>query len=406
MEIYLNDEEPFDMIPEIRAQVNALFSEERYAAFVNELNTTYKYPTDFRAAETPIYLTKELTHKLVDACDEIVAQLMTTEFAEHSASAIPNGLAVPNESAHPEFLQIDFGLCRDAEGEIVPRLIELQGFPSLYGYQAFLNDTTRRHFYVPENFGASFNGFVRTTYEQLLRDVIVGDADPENVVLLEIHPETQKTRIDFAIMEQMLGIRTICLTTVKKRGSKLFYTDNGKEIPIQRIYNRVIIDELQRKAIRSEFTFADEVDVRWVGHPNWYFRISKHTLPFLKGTSVPDCNFVGDQKEYPHNLNDYVLKPLYSFAGLGVDIDVKKEKLDALKNPDQYLLQKKVEYADLIHTPDGFSKVEIRMMFIWKEKPILVKNLVRLSKGRMMGVDFNKNKRWVGSCIAYHEPVE
>jgi hypothetical protein len=394
------------MIPEIRTQVNDSFSEERYTAFVHELNTTYRYPTDFRAAETPIYLTKEVTRKLVDACRDIVVQLQSREFSVHSTSAIPHGLSVPNESAHPEFLQIDFGLCRDANGEIVPKLIELQGFPSLYGYQAFLNDTTRKYFYVPENFGASFNGFVRKTYEQLLRDVIVGDSDPKNVVLLEIHPEQQKTRIDFAIMEQMLGIRTVCLTAVKKRGKKLFYVDKGNEIRIERIYNRVIIDELQRKGIRSEFNVTEDVDVRWVGHPNWYFRISKHTLPYLKGTSVPDCNFVGDLKEYPHNLNDYVLKPLYSFAGLGVDIDVTKEKLEALKNPDQYLLQKKVDYADLIRTPDGFSKAEIRMMFIWKEKPMLVKNLVRLSKGRMMGVDFNKNKRWVGSCIAYHEPVE
>jgi len=393
------------MIPEIREHVNASFTEERYAAFIRELDTTYKYPTDFRAAETPIYLTRTLTRKLVDACNDIVAQLQSKEFSDHSGSAIPHGLSVPNESAHPEFLQIDFGLCRDDGGEIVPKLIELQGFPSLYGYQAFLNDMTRKHFYVPENYGASFNGFVRTTYEQHLRDVIVGNADPENVVLLEIQPETQKTRIDFAIMERMLGIRTVCLTTVKKRGKKLFYTDHGKEIPIERIYNRVIIDELQRKGIRSEFNVTDDVDVRWVGHPNWYFRISKHTLPFLKGPSVPECNVVSNLNEYPHRLNDYVLKPLYSFAGLGVDIDVTKEKLDALQHPDQYILQKKVEYADLIRTPDGFSKAEIRMMFIWKDKPVLVKNLVRLSKGRMMGVDFNKNKRWVGSCIAYHEPV-
>ena len=203
----------------------------------------------------------------------------------------------------------------------------------------------------------------------------------------------------------MLGIHTVCLTKVKRRGKQLFYIDNGKEIRIERIYNRVIFDELERKNVQSEFKFSDEVDVHWVGHPNWYFRISKHTLPFLKSKYVPDCYFVSDLKEYPSDLHNYVLKPLYSFAGLGVDINVTKEKLDSLNDKSQFLLQRKVHYADLIETPDGFCKAEVRMMIIWDKEPVLVKNLVRLSKGAMMGVDFNKNKTWVGSTIAYHEAL-
>lgn len=393
------------MVLEIRKKINSEFTERQYQAFLHELNSTYKYPTDFRSAETPIFLSRQIAMQLVQACDEIVAQLQSQEFAAHAAGAIPKGLSVPNESSHPVFLQIDFGICKDTNGNFIPQLIELQGFPSLYGYQAFLNDTIRKHYSIPENFGASFNGYVRESYERLLRDVIVGQADPKNVVLLEIEPEKQKTRIDFAIMEQMLGIRTVCLTAVKKRGKKLFYVENGKEILIERIYNRVIYDELERKGIQSEFHFTEEVDVHWAGHPNWYFRISKHTLPFLKNRYVPECHFVSDLREYPDDLRRYVLKPLYSFAGLGVDIEVTKGKLDLLNDKSQFLLQRKVEYADLIETPDGYSKAEIRMMFIWTDKPILVKNLVRLSKGSMMGVDFNKNKTWVGSTIAYHEPI-
>ncbi len=393
------------MLSEIRKKINSEFTEAKYQSFVNELNTTYKYPTDFRAAETPIFLTKDVKRQLVEACDDIVAQLQTEQFTKHASTAIPSGLSVPNETSHPIFLQIDFGICKDANGNFIPQLIELQGFPSLYGYQAFLNDTIRKHFSIPPTYGASFNGFVRETYEKLLRDVIVGDSDPKNVVLLEIEPEKQKTRIDFAVMEKMLGIKTVCLTKVKKHGKQLFYIEDGKEIRIERIYNRVIFDELERKKVQSEFKFTDEVDVHWVGHPNWYFRISKHTLPFLKSKYVPDCYFVSDLKEYPSDLQNYVLKPLYSFAGLGVDINVTKEKLDALKDKSQYLLQRKVEYAELIETPDGFSKAEVRMMIIWQQKPILVKNLVRLSKGAMMGVDFNKNKTWVGGTIAYHEAL-
>ncbi|MCK9409799.1 MAG: hypothetical protein M0R68_11775 [Bacteroidetes bacterium] len=397
------------MIPEIRKRLNAEFSETRYDAFIRELNTTYQYPTDFRSAETPIFLSRDLAMHLVAGAEEVVTQLQTSEFKQHATTAIPSGLSVPNETPHPVFLQVDFAICKDSSGAFIPQLIELQGFPSLYGYQAFLNDTTRKHYSIPPTFAAAFHGYVRETYTNLLREVIIGDANPMNVILLEIEPETQKTRIDFAIMEQMLGIRTVCLTKVKKRGRKLFYTIGGQEMQIDRIYNRVIFDEMQRKAVSADFSFTDDLDVYWVGHPNWYFRISKHTLPFLKSVYVPECHFVSDLNEYPSDLGRYVLKPLYSFAGLGVDIDVTKEKLDALHEPSQFLLQRKVEYADLIETPDGYAKAEIRMMFIWPEtseqKPILVKNLVRLSKGRMMGVDFNKNKTWVGSSIAYHEPL-
>ncbi len=393
------------MIPHIRKQINEEFTDARYQAFLRDLNTRYKYPTDFRSAETPIFLPVELTRHLVKGAEEIVAQLRTPEFRQHAATAIPPGRSVPNESDHPVFLQVDFGICRDENGNLFPQLIELQGFPSLYGYQAFLNDMTRKHYSIPPGYAAAFNGYVRETYNDLLRDVIVGRSDPRNVVLLEIEPEQQKTRIDFAIMEEMLGIRTVCLTKVKKRGKALFYSEGGKEIRIERIYNRVIFDELERKQISAEFRFTDELDVEWVGHPNWYFRISKHTLPFLKSAYVPECRFVSDRQIDPGELHRYVLKPLYSFAGLGVDIDVTAEKLAALSDPAQFLLQRKVEYADVIETPDGFAKAEIRMMYIWKERPILVKNLVRLSKGKMMGVDFNKNKTWVGSSIAYHEPL-
>jgi hypothetical protein len=397
------------MIPEIRRRINDEFSDERYAAFIKDLNTTYKYPTDFRSAETPIFLSRELASHLVTGAEELVAQLQTPEFTRHAAGSIPAGLHVPNETEHPVFLQVDFGICKAEDGSYIPQLIELQGFPSLYGYQAFLNDTTRKHYSIPPTYAAAFNGYVRETYTDLLREVIIGDADVQNVILLEIEPEKQKTRIDFAIMDEMLGIRTVCLTKVKKRGRALFYDRDGVETPIRRIYNRVIFDELQRKGIVADFNFTDELDVHWVGHPNWYFRISKHTLPFLKSRYVPECHFVSDLSVYPDDLDRYVLKPLYSFAGLGVDIDVTREKLDALHDRTQFLLQRKVDYADLIETPEGFAKAEVRMMFIWPEtpgsKPILVKNLVRLSKGRMMGVDFNKNKTWVGSCIAYHEPV-
>jgi hypothetical protein len=243
-------------------------------------------------------------------------------------------------------------------------------------------------------------------YLALLRRTIVDEADPANVILLEIEPEKQKTRIDFACTEVLLGIRSVCLTKVKKRGRQLFYDRDGRETRIERIYNRVIFDELERRpGLNVAFHFQDDLDVKWVTHPNWYYRISKHSLPFLKTPHTSPAYFAD---EFPPNesLADYVLKPLYSFAGLGVDMEPTEEKLANLSDPHSWILQKKVTYAAFVRTVDGQrSKAELRMMFLWPEneaEPVLVNNLVRMSQGKMMGVDFNKEKTWVGSSIALH----
>ncbi|MFZ2325036.1 MAG: hypothetical protein WAV89_15245 [Ignavibacteriaceae bacterium] len=389
------------MIPEIRKKFNADFSEKKYHEFLNDLNSVLKYPTDFRVSESPLFLSKDLTSELIKACDDIVFQVQQPEFLRRSEFAIPEYLKVPNDFGHPPFLQIDFAITK-SDDKFFPKLIELQAFPSLYGYQVYLNDVIRRHFDIPVGFNNYFSSFNKTSYQSLLTKLIVGKHSPKNVILLEIEPEKQKTRIDFAATEELTGITTVCLSKIKKRGKKLFYFKDGKEIEVKRIYNRVIFDELERKQLNFEFNFKDEVDVEWAGHPNWFFKISKFSLPMLKGSYVPDCYFLNELEKYPDNLEDFVLKPLFSFAGLGVEVDVTKEKLDRVKDRSNYILQQKVDYAPLIETPDGFSKTEIRMMFLWDDKPVLVNNLIRTSKGKMMGVDFNKNKTWIGSSVAYH----
>jgi hypothetical protein len=259
---------------------------------------------------------------------------------------------------------------------------------------------------IPREWTSSFGGIKDEAYVDLLRRTIIGDADPENVILLEIEPEKQKTRVDFAATQTLLGIRSVCLTEIKKCGQQLFYERDKREVRIERIYNRVIFDELIRRSdLDLPFRFQDDLDVAWVGHPNWYFRISKHSLPFLKTEHTPPAFFAN---EFPakEKIDDYVLKPLYSFAGLGVDLEPTREKLSALENPREWILQKKVQYAEFVPTVDGpKSKAEIRMMFVWPEndrEPVLVNNLVRMSHGKMMGVNFNIDKTWVGASIALH----
>lgn len=394
------------MDPQLRSQFNADFSAEKYAALLRCVNETEKWPADFRISETPIFLTDEFTDEVTRAARELVDLTRTPEFAAHAQDAIPDSLAVPGESAHPNFLVVDFGICTEG-GRLVPRLIELQAFPSLFGFQLLALHCLRKAYpAIPRDWTSSFGGMKDDAYVAILRRTIVGDAQAENVVLLEIEPEKQKTRIDFAATETLLGIRSVCLTKLEKRDRELFYERDGRFVRVERIYNRVIFDELIRRPdLNLPFRFQDDLDVKWVGHPNWYFRISKHSLPFLK-TEHTSPAFFANAFPAGEQIDDYVLKPLYSFAGLGVDMEPTREKLEALEKPREWILQKKVQYAEFVPTPDGpKSKAEIRMMFVWPEEdqdPTLVNNLVRMSQGKMMGVDFNKEKTWVGSSIALH----
>jgi hypothetical protein len=390
----------------LRSKFNADFTPEKYAAFLRCVNESEKWPADFRLSETPIFLTSEFRDEVVRAANEIVAQTRTPAFVQHAGNAIPKGLEVPNEPSHPNFLVVDFGICAEAT-RLVPRLIELQAFPSLFGFQLLLLSCLR-HAYpaIPQNWTSSFGGIRDDDYIEIFRTTVMGDSTPESVILLEIQPEKQKTRIDFACTESLLGIRSVSVTDIIKHGRQLFYRRDGHEMQIERIYNRVIFDELLRRPdLPLPFRFQDELDVVWVGHPNWYFRISKHSLPFLK-TEHTSAAYFADEFPSGEPLSDHVLKPLYSFAGLGVDMEPTREKLAALSKPHEWILQKKVQYAEFVPTPDGQkSKAEIRMMFVWPYggEPVLVNNLVRMSQGKMMGVDFNKDKTWVGSSIALHE---
>ena len=395
------------MDPDLRERFNGEFTLKKYAALERCVNESEKWPADFRISETPVFLTRDFTQEVTRAANTIVALTRTAEFVQHAATAIPKGLEVPNESAHPNFLVVDFAICTEGD-RLVPRLIELQAFPSLFGFQLLLLGCIRKAYpVIPRNWTSSFGGMKDEEYLQLLRRAIIADSTPENVILLEIEPEKQKTRIDFAATETLLGIRSICVTKIRRRGRQLFYDRDGHEVRIERIYNRVIFDELIRRPdLNLPFKFQDELDVTWVGHPNWYFRISKHSLPFLK-TAHTSPTFFADEFPSGEDVGDYVLKPLYSFAGHGVDMEPTREKITALENPDEWILQKKIDYAAFVPTIDGHkSKAEIRMMFVWPDddpNPTLVNNLVRMSQGKMMGVDFNIDKTWVGASIALHE---
>jgi hypothetical protein len=395
------------MVPDIRRAYNADFTQQRYEEMVRDLEGNAGCPSIFRISETPLFLSEHLTRELIAASYEILGFVTSEEYLKQSDRAVPPHLRVPGDEGHTVFFQVDFAIVRGEDGELTPRLIELQGFPSLYGFQWLLEKEFRSHFpAVPDDWSPYFSGLTAETYPAALRDVIVADCDPEQTVLLEIDPLHQKTRIDFCVTEQLLGIPVVDAREVIERGGRLFYPREGREVPIRRIYNRVIFDELERKGIDlSRIFHRDLVDVTWVGHPNWYLKISKFSLPFIKSRYCPPTWFVSDLGEYPEDLESYVLKPLFSFAGLGVELGPTRERLRSLPDPENFILQRRVDYAPALETPDEPAKAEVRMMFVWKDRPMLVNNLVRISKGKMMGVDFNKDKTWIGASSAYHPPL-
>ncbi|UFH51874.1 hypothetical protein [Spirosoma sp. KNUC1025] len=397
------------MIQPVRQAYNQAFSPERYRAFLDKIEADFPGQLDFRVAETPVFVPKVLTDKLLQACDDIISVITRDDFKVLTEQAIPVGQRVPNEDNHTQFLAVDFAVCTDESGELLPQLIELQGFPSLYGFQPYVADLFSATYPVPANLSHLFNVGTNASYLERLRDMLVGDCQPEQVILLEIYPEKQKTRIDFVLTEKYTGVGPVCITKIRKDGRTLFYEKDGRQVRIKRIYNRLIFDDLQNfPDLKTDFQLTDDVDVEWVGHPNWFFRISKYTLPLLKSPYVPTSYYLSELNEYPADLENYVLKPLFSFAGSGVKLNITAADLDAIPVEQRtgYLLQRKVKYEPVIQSPDGLVKCEIRMLFIWPKpdaKPTLLTNLSRLSRGEMIGVNFNKNKDWVGGSVCFFE---
>lgn len=402
------------MLAQPRHQFNKDFTEAQYQAYLQVIQADFPGALDFRVAESPVFVSTDFLHKMQATCDYIITQVKQPDFLAKTGSAIPKGLRVPGPEGRPHFLIFDFGICEDpnSPGHYIPQLVEMQGFPTLFAYQLKQYQAAAGSYKLPAGFTPFINDLDEQKVKQILADLLKGQENPDNTqphtVLLELFPEKQKTRIDFLYTEKYFGIPTVCLTEIRKVGNQLFYHRNGKDILIERIYNRLIFDELSNQSAivkKQAALLMQPLDVSWVTHPNWFYRLSKFTLPLLNDPGIPETRLLSDFTKWPTDLENYVLKPLFSFAGNGVVIDVTSADIEAIAKDQHknYILQKKVNYAPAIKTPDGPAKAEIRLFYVWPDEldtPIAICNLARLTKGNMVGVSQNKNKTWVGGSFA------
>jgi hypothetical protein len=389
-----------------RKKFNKEFSKEKYQKSLQEIEKQYPDSLRFRIAETPLFLPKDFEYKLRQAGETIIEYLLSVEFKVNKKLAIPENHKIPGDEGKPTFIAIDFAVSIE-NNQLCPKLIELQGFPSLFGFQHILPN----FFNYNNNSSPYFEPFTAQSFVEDFGELLINNTPIENCILLELKPENQKTKIDFDISSKIWGLNTICVLDVFEVGNKLYYLKNGAATEIKRIYNRLILEELENSIYAKElkFNLKKEYDVSWVNHPNWYYYISKHCLPNLNGPYFPKSYYLNNGIISSLNLKDFVLKPLYSFAGKGVDLYPTPEKIDSISDPENYIIQEKVSYFEGLISPEGDKiKSEIRLLYIWNEdspKPILCTNLVRLSNNSMIGTSNNLTDEWVGASIAYFENI-
>ncbi len=396
------------MIPSLRKQFNDQFTPDQYKQYLSYIDREFPNAIDFRIAETPLFIDANFKNKLLAVGNYITQFILAPNFKAITKGALASATITNTENNFPDCLVIDYAITQNEQGELTPALIELQGFPSLFAFEVLQNKAIRSAYTIPAGYSCFLNGYDEQSYLSHLREVING---PHNkcTVLLELFPDKQKTRIDFYCTKQMIGTPIVCLSEIYGKGKDVFYMQDGVEYKIERIYNRVVGDELksQTNTLKENWELLlNAPAIEWVNHPNHFYRISKYLIPFLQHPYIPITQLLSKVERIPQDLENFVLKPLYSFAGQGVIIDLTTADILQIKDPENWILQKKVKYAEIIETPDGKAKAEIRLFYFYDYKSgtyIATNNLTRLSKGKMIGVNYNKTATWVGGSLSYFE---
>ena len=429
------------MIPALRRDFNARFRPETFRTMLHSLDAVARTHIAFPVAETPCFFPSSMLDEMARIGIDLTLQLVNNPaYLARSLAAIPEPWRAADQNSHPHFLTADFGLVREDSGRLAPRLVEMQAFPSVFAFQWAASEAYRSAFSLDPSLRYLLGGLDQAQFWKLLARTIVAGHDPQTVVLIDVDPAHQKTLPDFHITADHLGIRIVDIAALEtldpapdspSQLPRLGYRAKGRLIPIRRIYNRAIVDELVRRQIPLQFDYRQSFDVEWAGHPNWYFHVSKFSIPFLDHPAVPPAVFLDDwfrssaggsksacgpkesargpkndaRDRLPSSRDRLILKPLYSFAGQGILFAPTDDQLAAIPPAQRhhYLLQERVTFEPVIDTPFGPTQAEIRILYVWPDQGNLTPliSLVRLGRGQMMGVDHNRGQSWVGASAAF-----
>jgi hypothetical protein len=399
--------------PHLRTEFNRVWSPDLYRRVRGDLERRLGSGIPFPLAESPLFLTPALRDCLQDTANEIMAQLVQPDFIERAEATIPERWKGPGRGDLPNLAVVDLAIVQEEDGSFGCRVVELQGFPSLYCFQILLADVWATALAdvhgMPDRWRLFFSGLDRYHAMSILRRSILSGHDPREVVLLDFRTEHQKTYPDFAATQRWFGVDPVCVTELIRDGDKLYRRIDGRLHRVRRIYQRIVFDELERLGGSLPFDPHEVMDVEWASHPEWYFLWSKVSLLELDHPAVPRTIRLTDMGAIPDDLENWVLKPLYSFAGTGVVIDPTPEDFAKVPEKDAYewVIQEKIEYAPAFHNPDGKPvRAELRMMFVRPEdesEMTLLLNLGRLSRGKMIGVDHNQGLLWTGATVGIWE---
>jgi hypothetical protein len=404
------------MIPTLRQAFNRRFRPEQYSALLAELTRATGAAPRFRVAETPCFLPAALVQQCAAIGTELTLKLLgDADYLRQAEQAIPAGFRMPGLGTHPHFMTADFGLVEQPDGSLRPTLVELQAFPSIYAYQAALCAAYRSAYQLEPGLQHFLGGHSEESYFEALRKTVLGSHEPESVILTEVTPLEQKTYPDFALTAARLGIELVDIAELHVERSpghpaRVFRRDrSGRLAPVERIYNRAIVDEIIAKRVALPFRYEEPLAVEWAGHPNWYFLLSKFSLPFLDHPAVPRAWFLddwlgGQAPALPRER--WILKPLFAFAGRGIQFAPSDEELRAIPADERrgWIMQERMHFAPTIATPYGPTQMELRVLYLWPDggelEPVLT--LTRLGRGKMMGVDHNRDQLWVGGSAAFY----
>ena len=278
------------------------FRPEHYTGVAAKVLELAGLAPTFRLCESPVFLSDDLAQRLLESANSVSDVLADPTALEATAAAIADPYwSVPasmttHSSSFTTTPSVGRAIisCRGSSSCRASRRCTASK-PNLR--RPFGKTRISRATRIPTSTAST-----RTSYFELLRQAVLGDHDAAKVILLEIDPWRQNTAVDFASTRRHLGIPVVGLDELRREGRQLFYETDGERRPVKRIYNRVILDELLLHPDRKfDYNFKEEVDVEWAGHPDWFLRISKHTLPALAHLG----NVPGDhlrERLHPRNL--------------------------------------------------------------------------------------------------------